>query len=536
MRRGRPPHPDVLTPREWEVLGLLQEGLTNEQIATRLGISENGVKYHVAEILSKLGVSSRHEAAAWQPEPARRRLAAFAILFAPLKAATSSTAAKVAAGVAITGTATALGLLALGVFSMERREAIPAETGALGKLAYIQDGNLWVKSLPSGTPRQLKSTNNASNPKWSPSGEWLLVELPNAQAAGQTVMRSDGTGRRDASGCTSWSPVKDELVCSSAAELLVQTADGSSTHVLDSSSANRPRWSLDGTRIAYAVDGPLVPNATQAASPPGKDVPGSRSSALWIVNADGTDRCELFKNDGYASAGGQVLVTGWSGGSVLFLLNPQFANSAPLDGLSLRRISLSDGVAVDLGVVMLTAEDFMGEPKAQELLVTDGGNRMTWTHKRISLVDADTGTAVPLTGPESAAFSPVWSPDGSRIAYVSAPDLGSVGGGDPAKAGMAQRRIWVVNADGSGKRQLTNDDAYRDERPLWSADNSQLLFARLDNGEDVPSLWLVPVAGGAPVKVADLSWPRSSAQDPPLWFGFYGYIGWDRYFDWWSGP
>ena len=64
-KRGRPPHPDILTPREWEVHALLREGLSNEEIAERLGISLAGAKYHVSEILGKLGVESRAEAAAW---------------------------------------------------------------------------------------------------------------------------------------------------------------------------------------------------------------------------------------------------------------------------------------------------------------------------------------------------------------------------------------------------------------------------------------------------------------------------------------
>ncbi len=62
---GRPAHPDILTPREQEVLALLREGLTNPQIAERMSITLDGAKYHVAEILSKLGVSSREEAARW---------------------------------------------------------------------------------------------------------------------------------------------------------------------------------------------------------------------------------------------------------------------------------------------------------------------------------------------------------------------------------------------------------------------------------------------------------------------------------------
>ncbi len=66
-KRGRPRYPDVLTPRQWEVLALLREGLSNDQIAQRLGISLDGVKFHVSEILGKLAVTSRNEAARWRP-------------------------------------------------------------------------------------------------------------------------------------------------------------------------------------------------------------------------------------------------------------------------------------------------------------------------------------------------------------------------------------------------------------------------------------------------------------------------------------
>jgi DNA-binding CsgD family transcriptional regulator len=53
---------DPLTEREIEVLGLLTQGLQNKQIALRLNISENTIKFHVSSIYSKLGVSNRTEA------------------------------------------------------------------------------------------------------------------------------------------------------------------------------------------------------------------------------------------------------------------------------------------------------------------------------------------------------------------------------------------------------------------------------------------------------------------------------------------
>jgi NarL family two-component system response regulator LiaR len=53
-----------LTRREQEVLTLIVEGLTNAEIAERLVVSLSTVKTHVSSIISKLGASTRTEAAA----------------------------------------------------------------------------------------------------------------------------------------------------------------------------------------------------------------------------------------------------------------------------------------------------------------------------------------------------------------------------------------------------------------------------------------------------------------------------------------
>lgn len=58
------PRPGLLTSREAEILGLIDEGLTNQQIASRLTLTVNTVKNHVHNLLTKLGVGSRAEAAA----------------------------------------------------------------------------------------------------------------------------------------------------------------------------------------------------------------------------------------------------------------------------------------------------------------------------------------------------------------------------------------------------------------------------------------------------------------------------------------
>ena len=48
---------------------------------------------------------------------------------------------------------------------------------------------------------------------------------------------------------------------------------------------------------------------------------------------------------------------------------------------------------------------------------------------------------------------PSWSPDGTKIAFWSNRDT-------------ARRQIWVMNADGSGQRNLSNSD-YNDWDPVW---------------------------------------------------------------------
>lgn len=63
--RGRPPHPDQLTPAEWRVVEAVRHGLTNAAIANRMGVSLDAVKFHVSAALRKLGFASRRELRLW---------------------------------------------------------------------------------------------------------------------------------------------------------------------------------------------------------------------------------------------------------------------------------------------------------------------------------------------------------------------------------------------------------------------------------------------------------------------------------------
>lgn len=99
--RGRPPHPDLLTPAEWRVLGQLRTGAPNAEIAVRRGVSIKTVRTHVSSILAKTGLPDRQALARWDGRPAtasRPSDGGHPWGFVPPWLAVGTTATKVAAG------------------------------------------------------------------------------------------------------------------------------------------------------------------------------------------------------------------------------------------------------------------------------------------------------------------------------------------------------------------------------------------------------------------------------------------------------
>jgi DNA-binding NarL/FixJ family response regulator len=68
ITRRRADHEDPtadLTPSERKVLDLIGEGMSNREIAERLGVAEKTVKNHITSLLSKMGLQRRTQVAAW---------------------------------------------------------------------------------------------------------------------------------------------------------------------------------------------------------------------------------------------------------------------------------------------------------------------------------------------------------------------------------------------------------------------------------------------------------------------------------------
>jgi len=413
------------------------------------------------------------------------------------------------------------------------------EAGAspTGVLAYIQGGDLWVKELPDGQAKRLTTEGGITGPRWSPSGQWLAY-LKGDQL---WVVQRSGAGAKalEKGGPVShqfmWSPTWDSLAYRTySGSLWVASAvDWVEREIVSNPSGIVGRgvlsmaWSPDGERLAYAWQEVL-----REGQPP------DLYAGLWRIRSDGRDAAEIFGGTvifGTITPGPNpgAIVAVWSpdGQRILFWSDP-FSESLLADGTSLNAIPAAGGEPRVLVQYLLAYSDFLdASPDGKFLAITEGGLRDTWSHKRIVVVDLSSGKLTYLTDDNMAALSPVWSPDGRHIAYVAMPDRGDelLAGGEPAHQGLMQRRLWVVNVEGKPQaQQLTDDSAYRDERPLWSADGSYILFARLDL-KDGASLWLIPAEGGDPCQVVDELTPT------PGWFGYYGHIEWGDYFDWWIG-
>ena len=401
----------------------------------------------------------------------------------------------------------------------------PTPTPSLGKLAYVQGGDIWVKALPDGEPQRLTTDGRNSAPRWSPSGEWLLFHKEHqvwAMRASGTDAHplDDGTAVNDA--C--WSPVEDRIAyVTGLGSLQVVSADGSDEKELV------PQWGGDPDsgvgRIAWSPEGTWIGYEWTKAEP---EKPPSYQG-LRRIKADGEEPVEIYANPDPLAT--QSLLACWSadGQHILFWRGLEMSASLMAGGLPLIAIPVGGGEPVELAHAVLVHDDFIAlAPRGAQIAVAAGGGRESWTHKRIALVEASGGELAYLTSEDVVAFSPSWSPDGQQIAYVAAPDIGPVAGGEPAREGIRKRRIWAMDADGSNPRQLTNDPKYRDERPLWSADGSYILFARLV--DEQASLWLMRADGNEQRQVVDELTPS------PGQFGYYGHVDWDQLFDWWRGP
>ncbi|MDP2744788.1 MAG: hypothetical protein Q8P00_06975, partial [Dehalococcoidia bacterium] len=201
------------------------------------------------------------------------------------------------------------------------------------------------------------------------------------------------------------------------------------------------------------------------------------------------------------------------------------------DGWPLFALPLAGDSPAEVSEKVLLNRDFLSwAPTGHSLALIEGGYRSTWYRKHLAVSDLS-GLAQLRSEPSRADLFPAWSPDSRYIAYTSAPEVQTDGGNEAKEAG-ARRKIWVVQPDGSGRRQLTSDSSYRDERAQWSRDGAFILFGRFYQNEQM-QVWLMRADGSDLRPVVDELTPTPGPAS--AWFGYYGAVGWGSLYDWWQG-
>jgi len=177
-----------------------------------------------------------------------------------------------------------------------------------------------------------------------------------------------------------------------------------------------------------------------------------------------------------------------------------------------RRLSPSTGASTTLPLVVAIPGAYV-----RDATPSPDGTRVAfsvaWYPESSSQMDGDIyvatidgGNMQRLTTAEGLDDQPVWSPDGTRIAFRS------------VRSG--QRDIWVMGANASGQTNLTNDflpAASNEDNPAWSPDGSRIAYSSDIDAYPHAKLWtmradgsdkqrLIPAATGTDVIDTEPSW------------------------------
>lgn len=406
----------------------------------------------------------------------------------------------------------------------------------LGTIAFVQNQGLWIRELPNGRSYSLVSDTQVKSPRYSPSGKWIAYLRHDVLHVVSSIDgRSIQVGKRDRGNAAprgQWSPVHDELWVEGSARLDVFSSDDGWRHATRRIvGASLPVvFNCDGQEILYGDT--LLSGRGPAGEP-------MRTGRLCRLALHPRDAKPIVLGSSYLS--GRIPYS-WccSDKHVIFWEDPDFSSSVLADGLELFSIPSGGGSPQSLGVSTLVHNDMLSlSPTRNRLAVSAGGGRNEWEEKRIAVIDLESAVISHLTEKSMTAVCPAWSPDGTAIAYSTAPGPSpgsAIGGGDEARRLLAKRRIWVTDVGGANAtRTLTSDARYRDEAPMWSADGKHILFCRIAN-DNSKSLWLMGADGTDAVQLAGPLYldPGTLGADNS-WFGYYGYIEWRNTFDWIRG-
>lgn len=399
----------------------------------------------------------------------------------------------------------------------------PCATLPPGRLVFLRDGAVIRKDLPGGEERPRTPAEGYTRLSLSPDGTWILAWKGEAPAVLLKVEDATALPLPGGVRAAAWAPSGTTLAYADDQGLwILEPAAGPArllrswekgTH-LDPAAPVPLAWSPDGARLAFSYE--------RLGSSPGQIV---EQGLAWVDRAGTLRRVWAFPN----SAQDQAWLAGWSGDGqwLLFWHGLHRSMSLAADGLELLAIPAA-GDASPRRVadpVLPWPAAIAPQPGTPVVVVMAGGGRETWHHKSLIRVDLTTGEQRSLLPPDRVGLAPRWSPDGRRLAFVTAPDAGEAGD----LAALAQRRIGILGPEEGPPRILPAPHGLRMEGPRWADSGAFVLSAGLQ--DDQAALWLLAADGSCGKLVGErLALPQMVAGAPAS-LGFYGRIDWDGVFD-----
>jgi len=468
-----------------------------------------------------------------------------------------------------------------------------APTGARGRLAYLQAGDLWTRDLasgelhryttsgqvvrivgrsgdgqwlawverqqlglaPWGQPEHVQSLplpaaeTSSIAPSylppryaWSPGKTATLAYLPagnqglwlaEIQAERWTSQRLDAQAQQFA-----WAPSQAQLAYGDPTSIWLRAPDGSRRQLLANDGLAwrglHLVWSQDGRQLAAVTTRSPAPVTGTPTVDPGI---GASDVLTLLSPAGGPPRQR------YVQLGSALLPISFSpdGSELFFWLDVQYSGSILADSAPLYRIAVAGTAAPQQLTLMLANPDyFRWSPDGQALAVVEGGDRFAFDGKTLHRRAADGSRDRLLAGDATtSALAPTWSPDSRRLAYLVMP---SSNGWNPTDLALARGsfawQVWTINADGTAARRVDAPTGATDQWVRWTPDGNHLLVVRRLAGSVRPVTPVPQISTGLAqlwLLAADGSTPQLLSPDlagaPGRFPESFGYYGQVSYAD-----